>query len=78
MKTVHRKGEKNPVAIGSGLKTQITVVGCASAGGYCLPPMVIWDRKRLKPELTVGEVPGTIYGLSKKGWIYEGLGTRVV
>ena len=23
----------------------------------------------LKPELTVGEVPGTVYGQSKKGWI---------
>ena len=34
-------------------KTQITVVGCVSARGYCLPPMVIWDRKRLRPELTV-------------------------
>ena len=75
LKTIHRKGEKNPVAIGSGLKTQITVVDCVcvSAGGYCLPPMVIWDRKCLKPELTVGEVPGTIYGLSKKGWIDQEL-----
>ena len=31
--------------------------------------MVIWDRKTLRPELTVGKVPGTIYGLSAKvGW----------
>ena len=73
LKTIHRKGEKNPVALGSGLKMQITVVGCVSAGGYCLPPIVIWDRKRLKPELTVGEVLGTLYGLSKKGWIDQEL-----
>ena len=56
-------------AIGSGDKTQITVVACVSAAGYCIPPMVIWDRKILAPELTVGEVPGTIYGLSKSGWM---------
>ena len=31
--------------------------------------MVIFDRKTLKPELTYGEVPGTMYGLSKNGWI---------
>ena len=31
--------------------------------------MVIFDRKTLKPELTYGEVPGTVYGLSKNGWI---------
>lgn len=56
-------------AIGSGDKSQITVVGCVSATGFALPPMVIWDRKHLAPELAVGEVPGTIYGLSAKGWI---------
>ena len=69
LKTIHCKDEKKTVATGSGLKTQITVVGCVSAGGYCLPPMVIWDKKRLRPELTVGKVPGTIYGLSAKGWM---------
>ena len=31
--------------------------------------MVIWDRKTLAPELTIGEVPGTIYGLSGNGWM---------
>ena len=56
-------------AISSGDKTQITVVVCVSAAGYCIPPMVIWDRKILSPELTHGEVPGTIYGLSKNGWM---------
>ena len=54
----------------SGLKSQVTVVGC---GGQCIPPMVIWDRKNLPPELAVGEVPGTIYGLSMKGWIDQEL-----
>ena len=28
------------------------------AGGYVIPPMIIFDRKRLKPEFTVGEIPG--------------------
>ena len=45
------------------------MVACASAAGFALPPMVIWDRQTLSPELTIGEVPGTVYGLSKKGWI---------
>ena len=31
--------------------------------------MVVFDRKRLKPEWTVGKVPETVYGLSKSGWI---------
>ena len=61
-------GSKNPVA-SSGDKSQITCVGCVSAAGQYLPPMIIWDRKTLKPELTTGEFPQTIYGLSPKGWM---------
>ena len=30
---------------------------------------VIWDAKSLNKEWTVGEVPGTTYGLSSKGWV---------
>ena len=45
----------------------VTVVGCVSASGQCLPFVIIWDRKALPPELVVGEVPRTIYGLSEKG-----------
>ena len=73
LKVVTWKGHKNPSQVSSGVKTQITVVGCVSAGGQCLPPMVIWDRKNLPPELAVGEIPGTIYGLSHKGWIDQEL-----
>ena len=53
----------------SGDKAQLTVLACACASGYALPPLIIFDRKRLKPEHTKGEVPGTIYGLSHNGWI---------
>ena len=69
LKIVHVRGEKNPSSISSGKKSQVTVVGCVSASGQCIPPMVVWDRKTLSPDLAVGEVPGTIYGLSKKGWM---------
>ena len=57
------------VIVGSGNKSQVTIVACVSAAGFCMPPMVIWDRKTLAPELTQGEVPGTIYGLSGSGWM---------
>ena len=71
-KVVGRKGV--PVSsIGSGDKTQITLVACISAAGHCVPPMVIWDRKQLSPELTCGEIPGTIYGLSSNGWMDQEL-----
>ena len=60
---------RNPCSIVSGDKTQITVVGCVSASGFCMPPMVIWDRKTLSATLSEGEVPGTTYGLSERGWM---------
>ena len=73
LKTIHEKGTKNAFAMTSSMKTQITIVACVNAVGQCLPPMVIWDRKQLRPELTIGEVPGTIYGLSGKGWMDQHL-----
>ena len=35
--------------------------------------MVIWNRKTLPPELANQEVPGSVYGLSPKGWIDQEL-----
>ena len=73
IKGIYSCDERHPVTVTSGDKTQITVVACVSAAGYCIPPMIIWDRKNLGHDLTIGEVPGTVYGLSMKGWIDQGL-----
>jgi len=40
-----------------------------SAAGHALPPFVIFDAKGLNVEWTKGEVVGTTYGLSAKGWV---------
>ena len=55
------------ITVGSGNKSQATIVGCCSAAGFCMPPRAIWDCKSLAPKLTIGDVPGTIYGLSRNG-----------
>ena len=68
-KVVASIGQRHPYAITSNDKAQITVLACGSASGYTIPPMVIFDRKSLKPEMTIGEVPGTFYGLSDNGWM---------
>ena len=74
LKMVCATGSKNPVSITSGNKSQITVVGCVNAAGYCIPPMVIYGgRKTLSAALVQNEIPGTIYGLSSKGWIDQDL-----
>ena len=68
LKIVAPRGVKHSPIVSSGDKTQITVVGCCSAPGVALPPLVIFDRKRLQQKYTVGEVPGTVYGLAKSWW----------
>ena len=62
-------GQRDLSCITSSDKAQITVLSACSASGYVLPPMIIFDRKKLKPNFTTGEIPGTAYGLSKNGWI---------
>ena len=47
------------------------VLACCNAAGYIIPPLVIFARKGLNPQLTYGEVPGTMYGLSEIGWMYS-------
>lgn len=49
-KVVCGRGSK-AVAVGSGNKSQVTIVACISAAGLCMPPMVIWDSKTLATEL---------------------------
>ena len=72
-KRVAERGTKKVYGRSSGNKAQITIVACASATGVALPPMVIFQGARLNYELTIGEVPGTLYGLSEKGWIDQTL-----
>jgi len=67
---IARKGQKHVTTAVSGNKSQITILACASATGNTIPPFVIFDCKNLNQELTIGGVPGTMYGLSLgSGWI---------
>ena len=68
-KVITQKGIKHSVSITTGDKAQITTLACCCAAGYVIPPLVVFDRKKLKSEMTVGEVPGTMYGLSSNGWM---------
>ena len=40
-KVVSHVGQKHPYAVTSGNKAQITILACASASGYSIPPMTI-------------------------------------
>ena len=67
-KVIALRGAKKVHVRTSGNKSQITILACANAAGNTIPPMVIFEGKRLNPEWTKGEVPDTLYGMSDKGW----------
>lgn len=69
LKTIHEKGSKNPISLSCGSKQQVTVVACVSACGQAMPPLIIWKRKTMSPEMAKGELYGTMYGFSKNGWM---------
>ena len=53
---VTTKGTKKVRYRASGRKGQVTIVGCASASGHALPPMVIFDAQKLNPAWTEGSL----------------------
>ena len=65
---VAKRGQKKVRYRVSGNKQQIKILACGNAVGQALPPMVTFEGKNLNHEWTVGEVPGTLYGMSGKGW----------
>ena len=72
-KCIAERGARKVHGRASGDKSQITIVACANAAGYTLPPMVIFKGERLNADYTKNQVPNTLYGMSKQGWIDSGL-----
>jgi hypothetical protein len=65
LKRVAAKGTKKVHRPVSGNRSQITIVACANAAGHALPS----KGQNFNHEWSVGEVPDTLYGMSKNGWI---------
>ena len=62
------KGQHHPRVV-TGSKRHVTVLACANASGYYLPPLVVMKRKTLPASILYGEVPGTLYSLSDSSWL---------
>ena len=73
LKTLAMKGAKKVRQCTSGNKTQITVLGCVSAAGQVIPPMVVFSGKNFNHNLSEGKVPSTFYGMSDSGWMDQEL-----
>ena len=69
LNVVTKRGVKKVRSRSTGQKGQITIVACGSAVSQVIPPMVIFDAKKLCYAWTANEVTGTSYGLSDSGWI---------
>lgn len=54
----------------------ITIVVCMNASGNFVPPLVIFPRKYMSPQLTKGAPPGTIFDVHPSGWIQTDLFTK--
>ena len=62
---VARRGQKHPSAVGSGDKSQITVLSCCSASGYALPPFIVEaGMKRSVPSRAGASVDVGSFGLA--------------
>jgi hypothetical protein len=61
--------QKNFYSVTTGNKGQLTALACVSAGGYCIPPMLIFNRKGLGEGMDDGAIPGTLFAFSPNGWI---------
>ena len=75
-KRIAVRGQKHVTVPVSNDKTQITVMACVNAAGSSIPPMVVFKRSNLTEDLIQGEVPDTLYGLSKNGWMDGDLFTK--
>jgi len=76
-KIVGRKGKKSVGALTSAERGKtVTAVCCVSASGTFVPPMLIFPRVRMRPDLLDKAPTGSIGGCSKTGWINEELFSR--
>lgn len=66
-------GQKHLYTVSSGEKLQITILDCASASVYSIPPILTYHCKSLQRNMTMGKVPGTFYGLSESAQMESSL-----
>lgn len=69
-KVIAIKGRKQVGAITSAERgTTITVEICVSASGQYMPPMMVFPRKRMDPQLMLNAAPGAWGVCSDSGWM---------
>nr|CAH7753508.1 unnamed protein product [Callosobruchus chinensis] len=71
-KVISLKGKRQVAALTASERgALITMVTCMNAVGRFIPPMLIFPRKNMKPELLNGTPPGTVARCHPSGWIQQ-------
>ena len=74
---VAQRGKKQVGALTSAERGKLcTVEICMSAAGQFIPPMIVFPRKRMKPELMDGTPPACAYRCHPSGWMQSEIFTE--
>lgn len=69
-KVLAKKGKSQVGSITSAEKgANVTFVCCMSASGHFIPPMTVFPRKRMSPQLEDGAPSGTLFKCQENGWM---------
>ncbi|CAM1311604.1 Uncharacterised protein r2_g2208 [Pycnogonum litorale] len=69
-KVIAKVGRKQVGTLVSAERGQlISVEICMNAAGAFIPPLLVFPRQRMKPEIMNGAPPGSIYACHKTGWM---------
>jgi hypothetical protein len=69
-KILAKKGKAQVGSITSAEKgANVTFVCCMSASGHFIPPLAVFPRKRMNPQLQDGAPPGTLFKCQENGWM---------
>ena len=70
MKILGLKGKRQISSVQSAERgSLVTVDKSVSPTGHFIPPLLVFPRKYMKPELMHGTPPGSIYACLPSGWI---------
>ena len=72
-KVLAELGRRNVYALTSAERGRThTILICVSASGFSIPPLMVYPRKQRVPDnMREGAIPGTIFEVSKSGWINQ-------
>ncbi|CAH2006682.1 unnamed protein product [Acanthoscelides obtectus] len=72
VKVISLKGKRQVAALTASERgALVTIVTCMNAVGRYIPPMLVFPRKNMKPELLNGAPPGSVARCHPSGWIQQ-------